>query len=230
MAEHLFCKQGVGGSNPSTGLKMIIPVKFYKQEKDYDCGPTALKMVLDYLDKKEYNKEDIQNLVDSEKSGVTWTLGLAKCAAQMGFDVEFYSKNLGFNPENYELEFYKKNTEENQSEEKLEKLKKESIEFGVKLREKSLNLNEILEKINENNIAIILLDWSKIRKIDQFIGHFLVIGGYDDKNIYVHNQGKINPKENLQIPKELFEEARKSIGTDEDIIFIKKKTNLHQHN
>ena len=54
-------------------------------------------------------------------------------------------------------------------------------------------------------------------------GHFVPIVGYDEKNIYVHNQGLTNPTENLSIPRELFEQARKAKGTDEDIIFIYRK-------
>ncbi|MEK6894272.1 MAG: C39 family peptidase [Nanoarchaeota archaeon] len=116
---------------------MKLEVPFYKQETRYDCGPTALRMVVDYLSQKQHSRDQLQDLVDSDKSGVTWTIGLAKSAAQLGFRTEFYTTCLGFNPKNYELEFYQKVADEASStDQKLEKLKREAIEFKGNLQER----------------------------------------------------------------------------------------------
>ena len=203
---------------------MRLEVPFYKQENKYDCGPTALKMVVDYLDQKPYSREQLQDLVDSDRSGVTWTIGLAKSAAQLGFKTELYTTCLGFNLKNYELEFYQKVADEASSaEQKLERLKREAVKFHVHMEEKSLSLDELLNKINENCVPVILLDWSKIKGTERFIGHFVPVVGYDNENVYVHNQGENNTMANLPIRRELFEQARKSAGTDEDVVFIYRK-------
>ena len=202
---------------------MKFEVPFYKQESKNDCGPTALQMVLEYLG-EAHPREELINLVDSDKSGVTWTLGLAKAATEIGFKAEFYTICLGFNLSNYELEFYQKEADEaSSSKQKLEKLQREAHKLGVKMQEKTLSLKELLSKVSENCIPIILLDWSKIKGTPEFIGHFVPIVGYDEENIYIHNQGLNNPQEFLSIKKELFEQARKSKGTDEDIVFIYRK-------
>lgn len=202
---------------------MKLDVPFYKQESKNDCGPTALKMVLEFLG-EIHSKEKLIELVDSDKSGITWTSALAMAAAKLGFRTEYYSSCLGFNPKNYELEYYKKEADEiSLSKKKLERIRKEAIELGVKMEEKSLTLNEILAKISKNCIPIILLDWSKIKGTDNFIGHFVPIVGYDEKNIFVHNQGFHNTTAFLPIKRELFEESRKSNGTDEDVVFIYRK-------
>ncbi len=181
-------------------------------------------MVLDYLDKKSYSREQLQDLVDSDRSGVTWTIGLAKAAAELGFKTEFYSSHVGFNPDNYKLEYYQKEADEASSaEKKLERIKRESVKLNVKTEERRLSLEELLGKINENCIPIILLDWGKIKGTDKFIGHFVPIVGYDEENVYVHNQGFHNTMANLPIPKNTFEEARKALGTDEDVVFIHRK-------
>lgn len=200
---------------------MKLEVPFYKQQQKNDCAPTALKMVLDYLGEKQ-PKEKLIELVDSDASGATWTIALANTAAKLGLKSEFYTISLGFNSENYNLEFYKiKADSQDKTKIKLEKLKREAAQFKVNLQEKKLSLQEIKDKINEDCLAIVLLDWSIIRKIDSgFIGHTVPIVGYDSENIYVHNQGNLNPTEFLKIPNELFEQARKSPGTDEDIVFI----------
>ena len=203
---------------------MKIEVPFYKQESKFDCGPTALKMALDFLGSK-HSKEEIFDLVDSDRSGVTWTIGIAKTSAQLGFTTELYTTSLGFNPENYRLEFYQKHADAPSStSEKLERLKAEAVRFKVKMEEKSIGLKEILSKISKDCIPIVLLDWSKILGTEKFIGHFVPIVGYDESHVYIHNQGLKDPAPYLPIERGLFEEARKAHGTDEDIVFIRRKS------
>lgn len=202
---------------------MKLQVPFYKQENKNDCGPTALQMVLEFLGEK-HKREELMDLVDSERSGATWTPGLAVAAAELGFKAEFYTKSAGANPENFKLEFYKKETDGLASgEQKLARIRKRGKELGVKMEETTLDLNEILSKISENCVPIVLLDWGKIVGKDSYHGHFVPIVGYDEESVFVHNQGTTNPQEFFSIKKELFDEARKAVGTDEDIAFIYRK-------
>lgn len=203
---------------------MILNIPFYKQNDKLDCGPTALNMVLDYLGKKSFSREQLQDLLDRDRSGVTWTIGIAKTSAQLGFKTELYTSSLGFNPKNYELEFYQKFADEqSSSEQKIERLKMEAVKFGVHMEEKIFSLEELLSRINESCVPIILLDWGKIKGTDKFQGHFVPIVGYDENNVYVHNQDPINPQPNLAINRDLFEQARKSNGTDEDVVFMSRR-------
>jgi len=202
-------------------MKLNIP--FYKQKRKNECGPVALQMVLSYFG-KSYSRKKLSSLIDSEKSGITWGIGLAKTSAQLGFKTEFYSTSLGFNSKNYELEFYKKNSDKvTITKRKISRLYKEALKFGAEIHEKSLSLKKILTKINNNCVSIVLLDWSRIKGTDKFQGHFVPIVGYDKKNVYVHNQGRKNPTPYLRIKRRIFEKARKSKGTDQDIIFIYKE-------
>ena len=110
---------------------MKLEVPFYKQESKNDCGPTALQMVLEYLG-ENHSREKLMNLVDSDKNGITWTIGLAKTAAQLGFKTELYTASLEFDPKNYDLEFYKKESDGLPStKEKLQTLKEEAYKLGV---------------------------------------------------------------------------------------------------
>jgi len=205
------------------GFFMMLDVPFHIQATKFDCGPTALQMSLEYLESKPYSRAELQNLVDSERSGVTWTLGLAKSAAQLGFRTEFYSTCLGFNPRNFDLDFYKRMSgEAGSTEQKLEKLKAEAVSYGVNMEERSLSLEEILAKISPSCVSIVLLDWGKIMNTSKYQGHFVPIVGYDDQNVYIHNPAE-PPVKNMPIKRELFDEARKSTGTDEDMVFIYKK-------
>lgn len=87
-------------------------------------------------------------------------------------------------------------------------------------------MEKILSKTSENCIPIILLDWNIVRnkREKSYQGHFVPIVGYGPRNIYVHNHGLKNPRAFRSIPKKTFEKARKSQGTDEDILFVYRKT------
>ena len=64
---------------------MLLKVPFYIQGIN-ECGPAALQMVLEFFG-EEHNREKIKKLVESESTGATWTTGLAKTAAQLGFKI-----------------------------------------------------------------------------------------------------------------------------------------------
>ena len=88
-----------------------------------------------------------------------------------------------------------------------------------------MTLEELLKNVSIDSIPIILLDWNVVKgtKEKGYQGHFVPIVGYDDDNVYVHDHGLNNPRSFLQIKREIFEEARKAEGTDEDIIVIYRK-------
>ena len=109
------------------------------------------------------------------------------------------------------------------TEEKINRLMAECLELGVKLEEKSLTSEEVLSKLSQDCVAIVLLDWSKVKGEGSFQGHFLPIVGYDDEYVYLHQPGPKDAMPNFKIEKKLFDEARISKGTDEDIVFIYRK-------
>jgi len=204
---------------------MKLDVPYYIQEKAKNCGPMALKMALSYFG-KEIGEDELSEIALVEKSGVTWTQGLAKAAGELGFEVEYFSKSLGINEENYDLDYYRENADgldENLKKEII--LKKACRDARVKFYEKSLTLNEILTKVDENCIPIILLNWAKIDENTnaEYIGHFVPIVGHDENFVYIHQQSGPLAKKYFRLEKKVFEKSRKSAGTDEDIIFISKK-------
>lgn len=201
---------------------MIWKLPFYTQGHN-ECGPTAVRMVVEFLG-AEIPFERIKKEVDSESTGATWSTGLARAAAALGFKVEFFSLHPGFNPEWFKMEWYQKQTDgATAAEEKLRRLQEECLRLGVKVEEKSLSTSEILGKLSDKCAAIVLLDWGKVKKANNYVGHFVPIVGFDEKNVYIHQPGPEDATPNFPIPRQLFDEARKSRGTDEDIVFIAKQ-------
>ena len=200
-------------------MKFAIP--YFKQTTKTNCGPTALRMALSYF-KEDPGIKILEEKTELKKGKGLLTIKMAMTAKLYGYKVEFDTLHLTLNPENLKLDFYK-NFLDNDSETSKNNLEK-ARSMGIILNEKSLTLKEILDKINQNCLAIILLDWTIIldRQDGQFRGHFVPISGYDDEFIYVHSPDIEKENKFLPIKIKTFEKARKSQGTDEDILFIEK--------
>ena len=196
---------------------MRLKVPYFEQENDNDCGPNALKMVLSYFE-KEYSISELTKFCELKEGKGLGSSGICLAVRKTNFNCEFYSLNLEVNLDNYELDFYKKYSDDIDF---INSISKKARELGTEMFEKSLSLEEIISKISENCVPIVLLNWSEIdNKSDKYRGHFVPIVGYDKENIYVHTGH--NFQENFGISHGIFEKARKSQGTDEDIIFISK--------
>ena len=105
----------------------------------------------------------------------------------------------------------------------VKKIVQRARKLGVKLYEKSISLNKILDQVTEESVPIILLDWNVVAEREGYQGHFVPIVGYDKENVYVHNQGIKSSEKFFAIKRDLFEKARKAKGTDEDIVVVYKK-------
>ena len=127
------------------------------------------------------------------------------------------------NEENFKLDFYKKYAEDGLLEQS-KRLVEDARKAGVHIQERKLSLEKLLSKVTKDSIPIILLDWNIVmnRKEKGYRGHFVPIVGYDNEKVYIHNPGLNDTKEFMPVPKNIFDEARKAEGTDEDIIIIHK--------
>ncbi len=201
---------------------MRLDVPFYKQTTSLNCGPVALKMVLAYFGKDEPIKLLEEKTGIEEGKGVS-TIQIAIAAASLGYRTDFYSKHVLFNEENLEYKFYQEHG--NVDLERSKRLAKNARELGVNIHERSLSLEELLGFVTKDSIPIVLLNWNVVKGKNEkdYQGHFVPIVGYDKQNVYVHNHGLKNTQKFMPIQRETFDEARKSEGTDEDIVIIYRK-------
>jgi hypothetical protein len=206
---------------------MILNVPFQKQTSEVNCGPGALRLVVSYLD-----KDPGIELIE-EKAGIVHgkgvsTLQLAVAAASFGYKTKFFSQHLTVNLENLELDFYKKyhaNPEAYSAVKESEELLARARSIGVIAEEKTLTLDKLLFMVTKTSVPIVLVDWNVINNhADKgYQGHFVPIIGYDEENVYIHNVSYTTPQARMPILKSVFDKARKSKGTDEDILIVYKK-------
>jgi hypothetical protein len=204
-------------------MKLAVP--FYKQTANTNCGPVALKMVLEYLG-ETFSTEELEEKTELKEGKATSTLNLAKAAVDSGFPIRLLSKSILPVPENLNSEFHKKFLEDDFIK-KVKKLLDYLKEKNVEMVEKSIKLKELLSYVTENSVPIVPLDWNVLfPRYGGYNGHFVPVVGYDEENVYVHNHGMRDTQEFMPINKELFDKARKAKGTDEDILIIYRKQNI----
>lgn len=196
---------------------MKINVPFYKQTTSLNCAPTNLRMVVAYFD-KDFGVEFFEEKLGIKSGKGISTIKIATAAASKGYKSDFFSKHLFFNEKNLKFDFYKRHPDEGITESK--RLVEDAKNNGVNLEERVLSLEELLGYVTENSIPIVLIDWNRITGKEGYHGHFVPLVGYDSYNVYVHNCGLNNSKKFMRIKKEVFDKARKSEGTDEDIVII----------
>jgi len=193
---------------------MNFDVPFIVQESEYDCGPVNLLMALNYLE-ADMGLKTIKEALSYCDSDAVFTLELATAAAEMGYEVEFYSSQLY--SEHDDKEFYQEHSTDSENQEMIDSAEK----AGVDIFEDSLTFDEVKEFLTESSIPIVLIDWNQIKKLEGYQGHFVPLTGYNDSEAIIHNPAE-EKGSFTSIDKELFNQARKADGTDEDILVIKK--------
>ncbi|MFB6115576.1 MAG: peptidase C39 family protein [Candidatus Nanohalobium sp.] len=192
---------------------MRFDVPFRRQESDLECGPAALQMATAFLG-EEKDLEQIRDLLDFSDNAV-YTIQLATAACKLGFEADFYSSDL---QNEHDKEYYEEHAEEIPNE----KLNSEARDAGVNIREENLELEEILELLDEDQIPIVLLDWNEVQDGNGYLGHFVVLTGYTDSKIIIHNSDS-GEGDYVKISRKTFDKARKADGTDQDVAVVKKR-------
>jgi len=198
---------------------MTLRLPIFKQKGRPTCGPCSLRQVLHYFGTK-LSQADIEKLVDYEEGKPTLSIKLALAAKKAGYDAELMSIHIKPSKETFDREYYKQNIEDYM--ETVIKLTEEAKKLGVKLTEKSITLEKLLPLISKDRIPIVLVNSRTIKKEPGFMGHYLTLVGFNNKFVHVNDSAGKNGRRMRIIPRNLFENARKSKGTDEDILIVSK--------
>ena len=142
----------------------------------------------------------------------------------MALKVDFFTTSTELNEDVFKIDYVKEFSDGlDDCKTKLNILAKRCKELGVSVTAKIFELEEILVRINENTIPIILIDANVIwNEYGRSMGHFVPIVGYDEDNVYVHQPGRKYTKSFMKINKELFDKARKAKCTENDVLFISR--------
>ncbi|MDD5331919.1 MAG: peptidase C39 family protein [Candidatus Nanoarchaeia archaeon] len=208
---------------------MRLNVPFYpitKEEKNF-CGQAVLKSILKYFSDKEYDLNDLAKKSEKIGSGFTLTIGLAYAALNEGLKVKYITtckedEELVSDKDVPNVEDYYEGLSLKYIQEKARGLLENSKRLGLKSEHRKPIFEEIINEIKLKHPVIVLIDYGKIYKNNKQVFHFVIVTGYDNKNVYFHDVGPNNPIPHKQIPKELFLEAWSAKGTDMDTLIFSK--------
>ncbi|XP_054714945.1 protein GUCD1-like [Uloborus diversus] len=227
----------MGGGRRESGTSIIeIPLVHVQQHLSWDCGISAVMMVLRDED-RSFMKENLDAISREEgfyKS--TWTIDLAYLLHKFGVRHMYATVTLGVNPGYSQEDFYQQVLKKD-ADRINEKFLTAAVN-GVKVEKRSVNIEEILLHLESGNPAIVLVNANLLfcdtchtkkclmqmlsccNSSFSYQGHYIVLCGYDKRETKVLYRNPSVFNKVCQMPYDSFELARKSFGTDEDVLFV----------
>uniref|UniRef100_UPI003AAE5AD3 protein GUCD1 isoform X2 n=1 Tax=Centroberyx gerrardi TaxID=166262 RepID=UPI003AAE5AD3 len=223
---------------------VLLNVPVIRQLYHWDCGLACSRMVLKYL--HPVSDEEFQSACwELKLTESVWTIDLAYLMCHLGIKHRFCTQTLGVDKGFRNQSFYKKHfdTEEDRVNELF--LKAESK--GVVVKKCSVTNQEIQAHLDQGHVAIVLVNAvvltcelcsSPVKyccflpvgqkcfcRKPEYQGHFVVVCGFNRSTgcIFYNNPAYSDPGVCCTSISN-FEEARRSYGTDEDILFIFKES------
>lgn len=177
--------------------KMLVPhlqpelarVPYYQQTLDFTCGPASLMMAMKALRPELELDRKLELRIWRESTTVFMTsghggcgpYGLALSAFKRNFDVEVFVNDDGALFINSVRDPEKRVVISLVQEDFVEELKG----LPVKLVYGALNIADLQAKMEEGGIPLVLI--SSYRMYQEKFPHWVVITGYDERYVYVHD-------------------------------------------
>ena len=164
-------------------------VPYYEQTLDFTCGPSALMMAMKAIDPDLELDRTLELRLWRQSTTIFMTsghggcgpYGLALSAYHMGFDVEVYVNAGGVLFIDSVRNEEKKEVMRLVQEDFIAELKS----LPVAVHQGVLHVPDILQKLKSGGIPIVLI--SSYRIYREKFPHWVVVTGYDEKYIYVHD-------------------------------------------
>lgn len=167
----------------------LVRVPYYHQTLDFTCGPASLLMAMHSLDESIPFNRPLEIQLWRESTTVFMTSGhggcgphgLALAAYHRGFDVEVYLSEEGA--------LFIDSVRSDEKKEVMalvhEQFEREVIERGIPVHYRQLTLDEMRRAIEQGAIPVVLISSYRIYK--EKFPHWVVVTGFDDRYIYVHD-------------------------------------------
>lgn len=223
-------------SDNRTGCNAVLPsshfveVPHVNQLFTWDCGLACVLMALKTVG---VNDCSIENLAEICSTTSIWTVDLAYLLQKFSVSFCYFTVTFGANP-SYSVEtYYKEQLPSDLG--RVDTLFQKAVEAGISIKCRSISGKEICQWIlSGKHIAIALVDQYKltqywlgdvigsgfIQSNVEYTGHYILICGYDADKDEFEIRDPASSRKRDRIPSKCLEEARKSFGTDEDLLLI----------
>ncbi|XP_057523100.1 guanylyl cyclase 1 isoform X2 [Amaranthus tricolor] len=208
----------------------FIEVPHVNQVSNWDCGLACVLMVLQTIGISNCSLHGLEKLCGTKS---IWTVDLAYLLQSFSVIFSYFTVTLGANP-NFSVEsFYKDQLPQDLI--RVDRLFQKAFGAGIRIECRSFSQEEVSFLILSGKyIAIALVDqcklsqsWPEEYHVSDYsesnlgyTGHYVVICGYDaDKDEFEIRDPASSRKYQKILSKHL-DMARKSFGTDEDLLLI----------
>jgi len=218
-----------------------------EQTELWDCGVTCLSMILQSMQKEN---STLAELKKQHFGTITWTLNLAYILHEYKIPYTYYTRSTKINV-NYETDVFSLQQKVPEKEMFLKQLelvleKEKNIEVNnIQIIRGGINSNQLKNFLLSGNVAITLVNslligckhchsnlfqGNQMSKLvidgEPFRGHYILIVGYNqEKDVFLYK----NPSSSQSVcfaPSSVVEEARRSYGTEENIIIVSINKNI----
>ncbi|KAK9282674.1 hypothetical protein L1049_010894 [Liquidambar formosana] len=208
----------------------FVEVPHIKQLCTWDCGLACVLMVLKTIGINDCN---IQALGELCHTTSIWTVDLAYLLHKFSVNFSYFTVTVGANPNFSDEIFYKEQLPNDLV--RVDMLFQEALEAGIHIQCRSMSEEEIsLFILSGKYIAIALVDQYKLSRswLDNvcvpgfygdksgYTGHYVVICGYNADTDEFEIRDPASSRKCERISSKCLEGARKSFGTDEDLLLI----------
>ncbi len=167
----------------------LVRVPYYHQTLDFTCGPASLLMAMHALDESVpfARAQEIQLWRESTTVFMTsghggcGPHGMALAAWHRGFDVELYLSEEGA----LFIDSVRSDEKKEVMELVHEQFEKEMIEAHIPVHYRQLTLEEMRRAVEQGAIPVVLISSYRIYK--EKFPHWVVVTGFDERYIYVHD-------------------------------------------
>jgi len=167
----------------------MVHVPYYQQTLDFTCGPAALMMAMKALDKDlQMNRQEELRLWREATTvymtsghGGCGPYGMALAAHHRGLDVEIYVNDEGA--------LFVDSVRDEEKKEVIRLVQEDFLQqieaSDVALYFRALSIEEIHQAFDEGAIPVVLI--SSYRIYHEKFPHWVVITGFDEHYVYVHD-------------------------------------------
>ncbi len=212
---------------PSNNAVRIGPVPFYgNTPDDKHCAPACIRMVLGYfLPERDLSWAEAEELVAFGHEKGAWVTRTLINLHRMGFEAVEISTRDGDaftrDPEMWIMARY--GEEAGRWELKYTDIPKEIAAFGEYVgldihRHRLPTLADLRDLIDDGYLLIPVINLAVLNGRDGFVGHAVVVWGYDDTGLWLHDPG-LPALEGRHVEYELFESAWASPRAETKLVY-----------
>lgn len=192
----------------------LAKVPYYRQTLEFTCGPASLMMAMKALDPEQQLNRHLELRLWRESTTIFMTSGHGGCGP---YGMALATYHMGYGVELYLSEHDVMFIDSVRSEEKKEVMRlvqedfqAELAKLPVPIHEHPLTMMDMEVAFRDGAIPVVLI--SSYRIYQEKFPHWVVVTGFDEKYIYVHDpfvdydKGKVTLDSiNMPIPRKDFE-------------------------